>query len=531
MGDDYYDADSAIALEVVKLVLAQQEEQEMAALAAVSLLAEEEINAKRPRAARAAVDREDRGLPETSPWQKKYVNESEDGRPHRCDDGNSRFGKQFRHNFRMPRTCWKQLVQRASEESWFPWVAQPDVTRRRGASLGLLTLAALAVLGRAVPFNMLEDVTCVHGQTIRKFFLAFVEKISAVMYDKFVCLPRTQDEFEGMTTEFREAGFDGAIGCTDGVQIPLKRCAYNLRLTRTGKEGYPTLGFNVTVTFRRRILYSTMGIPGAVNDQSKVLFDDLLLKIERGEVMFPWTRYSVDGATETRHRNYAITDNGYPKRPGYIMPEKYSSNVKHAKFSKFIESVRKCVECCFGILQVRFAILRDFRLHEEETLNHVFRTCCVLHNWLLERDGLDRPYTTDADHVADVERLQGSFAVPPQVADQEGEDADDEEERERTARVEEALDTWEHEHESHFEPIAGIAEETPRVAAAGVAHDDDEGQGAATTTSQGVASGAGGTAAPAVVQALEAYDVFFKKMSDHWNWKKDHDMVRWPSRA
>jgi hypothetical protein len=54
------------------------------------------------------------------------------------------------------------------------------------------------------------------------------------------------------------------------------------------------------------------------------------------------------------------------------------------------ESLRKDVECTFGILKGRWRILKTgIRLQGMETCNNIWLTCCALHNWLLEVDGLD----------------------------------------------------------------------------------------------------------------------------------------------
>jgi hypothetical protein len=52
--------------------------------------------------------------------------------------------------------------------------------------------------------------------------------------------------------------------------------------------------------------------------------------------------------------------------------------------------MRKDVECTFGILKGRWRILKTgIRLHGTKPADKIFKTCCALHNWLLEIDGLD----------------------------------------------------------------------------------------------------------------------------------------------
>ena len=53
-----------------------------------------------------------------------------------------------------------------------------------------------------------------------------------------------------------------------------------------------------------------------------------------------------------------------------------------------MSSVRKDVEDCFGILKKRFRILRvPSLLHSEKQITTMFKTCCILHNMLLDWDG------------------------------------------------------------------------------------------------------------------------------------------------
>ena len=59
-----------------------------------------------------------------------------------------------------------------------------------------------------------------------------------------------------------------------------------------------------------------------------------------------------------------------------------------ARWSEWLESMRKDVECVFGILRGRFRILKaGIRMHGVDVADSIWLTCCALHNWLLEKDG------------------------------------------------------------------------------------------------------------------------------------------------
>ena len=84
------------------------------------------------------------------------------------------------------------------------------------------------------------------------------------------------------------------------------------------------------------------------------------------------------------------------------------------EFSKRLESVRKDVECTFGVtackkkltiwqvLKNRFRILKVPLLccgrNGQEKVDNIFYTCCMIHNMLLEHDGyID--WTSDWSHL------------------------------------------------------------------------------------------------------------------------------------
>ena len=87
---------------------------------------------------------------------------------------------------------------------------------------------------------------------------------------------------------------------------------------------------------------------------------------------------------------YLIVDGGYHKWRCLQCPMKHTSKIKEALWSKWIESVRKDVECCFGILKGRLRCLKlPIFYQSKSVIDNMFFTCCILHNILLNVDGYD----------------------------------------------------------------------------------------------------------------------------------------------
>ncbi len=73
----------------------------------------------------------------------------------------------------------------------------------------------------------------------------------------------------------------------------------------------------------------------------------------------------------------------------YVSSFGNSNDIYEICWSKWLESMRKDVECMFGILKGMWRILKSgVRISGVYSVDCVWFTCCALHNWLLDIDGL-----------------------------------------------------------------------------------------------------------------------------------------------
>ena len=71
-------------------------------------------------------------------------------------------------------------------------------------------------------------------------------------------------------------------------------------------------------------------------------------------------------------------------------PTKYPILEGGIAFFATLESVRKDVECFFGVLKGLFRIPKlAMTYHMQERIDSVFFTCCILHNMLHTSDNMD----------------------------------------------------------------------------------------------------------------------------------------------
>ena len=83
------------------------------------------------------------------------------------------------------------------------------------------------------------------------------------------------------------------------------------------------------------------------------------------------------------------------RKLGYLIcPRLYPPTIQDVKWSEWLESIRKDVECTFGILKARWRWLRSDILNQDKSLiGAAMRTAAILHNVVLHRDHLETDYT------------------------------------------------------------------------------------------------------------------------------------------
>ena len=86
-----------------------------------------------------------------------------------------------------------------------------------------------------------------------------------------------------------------------------------------------------------------------------------------------------------------MVDNGYLSWSNTVPPLKDALTYQQIRFSEWLESIRKDIECTFGILIDIFPVLiYRVRLQSIQKCDQLYVMCCALHNRLLFIDGLDK---------------------------------------------------------------------------------------------------------------------------------------------
>ena len=204
--------------------------------------------------------------------------------------------------------------------------------------------------------------------------------------------PQTETELDSVLSESARRGFPGCIGFMDGVHVHWDKCPSQWKHLCTGKNPYPTIGWQCSVNQHRRFMSVSEAQFGGVNDQSAIKYDRFTQQL-RTDPLYKNISYNVydkNGLIHTEKGVWLNVDGGYLKIPELIVGDPESLSLFMNYWTTFMESERKHVECAFGILKARFRILKlPIRMQNFQTIDDVFVTCCILHNMCLEVDGGD----------------------------------------------------------------------------------------------------------------------------------------------
>ena len=154
-----------------------------------------------------------------------------------------------------------------------------------------------------------------------------------------------------MSKYYNEVGLSGCSGSMDVVHVKWLSCPTGDHNRPKGKAGFPTLAFQCITDYNRRVIGIYGPQCGTRNDKDIVKVDPNVYCIRHGwHKDVSWKYYTYDGRVEKEQGAYLIRDNGYHRWLILISPYANADCASlEGYFSMNLESIRKNVECTFGI--------------------------------------------------------------------------------------------------------------------------------------------------------------------------------------
>jgi hypothetical protein len=308
-------------------------------------------------------------------------------------------GKVFRRRFRVPFRLFRDtLVPLCEQHSMFRDAPNHKIP------VYIKTMAALRVLGRGNCADDISEMSGVGESTINVIFKEFLQGMVDHVFDKVV-KPPTGKRLENVLKTYSLLGLPGCIGSMDCTHVAWGQCPQHLQQDCRGKEGFPTLSFEVIVDHARTVLHCTKAFGGRTNDINISKMDPFCDDLVKGKGPYKNVKFEMmddNGIKRLYLGAWLLVDGGYLKIGCYIDPKKDKFYRDEVLFSEWLESVRKDVECTFGMIKSRFRFLWGKVMHRDhEVIQNAFQTACILHNLIIQYDGkaLEDWQNTDWEHL------------------------------------------------------------------------------------------------------------------------------------
>ncbi|XP_020872053.1 putative nuclease HARBI1 [Arabidopsis lyrata subsp. lyrata] len=329
------------------------------------------------------------GIEEVIPTERKkrtYIERNrEEGHEQLCKDyfnDNPTFTENlFRRRFRMNKPLFLRIVNRlAAEVSYFQ--PKKDATFRNGISPLQQCTAAIRQLAYGVAADSVDEYVRIGETTARKCLEHFVVAIVDLFGTEYLRRPTTED-LERLLFYGEKRGFPGMVGSIDCMHWKWKNCPTAWKGMYSRGTEKPTIVLEAVASQDLWIWHAFFGAPGTSNDLNVLAQSPVFNDIIYGRA--PQMNYYVNG--REYNLSYYLTDGIYPEWATFVKSIQRPQHPKHRLFAEHQEGARKDVKRAFGVLQSRFAMIKNpCRFLSKGKIAYIMRACLILHNMIVENE-------------------------------------------------------------------------------------------------------------------------------------------------
>ena len=292
----------------------------------------------------------------------------------------------FRSHFRVPLITIDHLTETFITNGWVEATQRCHSHHMLITRTNLFIMCSLEHLGNRRPHVQFETETNMSYTEHRNFFNMFIQRMYSIRRD-YISFPSTVQELCSTVNDYAGQYLPGACGSIDVVHVKWSRCPAGDYNKCKGRESFPSVAFECVTNNRRRILGIAPIQFGSRSDKHIVRLDPTVGRIRHGWYKdVKWQYRTMEGELKTAKGVYLICDGGYLRWKSLMCPYAGSPETgRRGYYNSNLESIRKDVECTFGILKKRWRIL-DYGLqyYDMKFCEMIFNVCCELHNMLLD---------------------------------------------------------------------------------------------------------------------------------------------------
>jgi hypothetical protein len=308
-------------------------------------------------------------------------------------DKKSRLGKQFRTDYGVSWVVFSNVCndieQRLNPCSW--------MRKLKDVPFKLRIMACLRQIRLGGPLGQHYSNYSMDYNSFKNIFLYCCLEWVYAMKDDYIKLTRTKDEINHVKRLYRAAGHPCCIGSIDCVHVIWNTCEQNLNVQCTNAgagdtKGNPSVVFEVTSSYTTKIMHVSRMFWGATIDSIIVKFNEAVWELMNGiYATHQFKMFKDHDTTIIDFGLYIICDGGYPNMKCLIPPFKWCEvGSKIIVWSFQVESSHKYVDHTFGSLKKRrCCLIKPIDLLDPCHIEPIFITFCILHNMLVDHDGMD----------------------------------------------------------------------------------------------------------------------------------------------
>lgn len=206
------------------------------------------------------------------------------------------------------------------------------------------------------------------------------------MKSVFRYLPNSQEGWLQIAAGFEKvANFPNCIGCIDGKHVRIICPEHSGSLYSNYKKKYSVVLLAMCDSDYRYI-FINVGACGTDSDSNIFRRSSLFMKLQNGEIILPPPK-ALPHTTEPIP--YMIIGGAAFGISNTILRPYARSNLTHKKkiFNYRLSRARRYIESTFGIMSNKFRLLYRPKNTSLPNTIAIVKACCVLHNYIREKDG------------------------------------------------------------------------------------------------------------------------------------------------
>jgi hypothetical protein len=290
--------------------------------------------------------------------------------------------RQFKENFRLQRSTFKDLVQQVG-----PLLQRSDTHLRSAIPVDKRIACALYSLGSTSELRTIANLFGIGRSTAAGLIHEFCSIVVQMFFHRLIRFPSTDPEIAETIQDFLQIHqYPMCIGCLDGTHIPIK-APLGMETDYYNYKKYHSIIMLAVVNASLQFTYVNVGAPGRCNDSSvytrSTLFDVVQHDIYAKQYL------NMGGRNVQAH---LIADSAFPISQTLMKPYPEKTNMprQQSLFNYRLSRTRCAVERAFGGLKNRFRCLHKKLEYDINNSINIIKATTIIHNLcVINHDGIE----------------------------------------------------------------------------------------------------------------------------------------------